>query len=377
MKSPFQYGKLAEGKTFVNRVQEKHELKSNLYSGINTMLISPRRWGKSSLVREAMGELINEQSNIKICYLDTFAVRSSHEFYSMFTREVIKATSSSLESWIRSTTEYLKSLSPKISIGADPLTDFSISFDVKNIEENEIEILNLPQRIAANKGIKIIICIDEFQNLSTLSDYDTLEAKMRTVWQHQTDVSYCLYGSKRHMMIDIFNSSSKPFYRFGQIMFLNKIATGEWVKYIVDRFSSTGKKISEELAEKIVLLVNNHSWYVQQLAHFVWLSTEKEVTENNINNGIKDIINNNLPLYISECENLSVTQLNMLVAICKGEKQLSSIKTMQEYSLGTPQNITKNKTILQSKDILNKTVDGLEFLDPVFEKWFILEFCRG
>lgn len=377
MKSPFQYGKLAEGKTFVNRVQEKHELKSNLYSGINTMLISPRRWGKSSLVREAMGELINEQSNIKICYLDTFSVRSSHEFYSMFTREVIKATSSSLESWIRSTTEYLKSLSPKISIGADPLTDFSISFDVKNIEENEIEILNLPQKIAANKGIKIIICIDEFQNLSTLYDYDTLEAKMRTVWQHQTDVSYCLYGSKRHMMIDIFNSSSKPFYRFGQIMFLNKIATNEWVKYIVDRFSSTGKTISEELAEKIVLLVNNHSWYVQQLAHFVWLSTEKEVTDKNIDNGIKDIINNNLPLYISECENLSVTQLNMLVAICKEEKQLSSIKTMQEYSLGTPQNITKNKTILQSKDILNKTVDGLEFLDPVFEKWFILEFCRG
>ena len=88
--SPFQYGKLAAGSTFVNRVREKQELKSNLYSGINTMLISPRRWGKSSLVKEAMKELVEERPDVRVCFLDVFTVRSEEEFYQLFAKEVIK-----------------------------------------------------------------------------------------------------------------------------------------------------------------------------------------------------------------------------------------------------------------------------------------------
>ncbi|MEF9985988.1 MAG: hypothetical protein RR735_02520, partial [Bacteroidales bacterium] len=125
MDSPFQYGKLAMGNTFVNRVKEKQELKSNLYSGINTMLISPRRWGKSSLVKEAMNELTEQYSNVKVCFMDVFTIRSQEEFYQVFAREVIKATSSNWESWIANAKEYLKALAPRISIGSDPMNDFS------------------------------------------------------------------------------------------------------------------------------------------------------------------------------------------------------------------------------------------------------------
>lgn len=94
MRSPFQYGKFATGSTFINRVSERKLLKMNLYSGINTMLISPRRWGKSSLVKEAMEELLIEQPDVRVCFIDAFTIRSEEEFYSVFSREIIKATES-------------------------------------------------------------------------------------------------------------------------------------------------------------------------------------------------------------------------------------------------------------------------------------------
>ena len=136
LESPFQYGKLAAGSTFVNRVREKQELKSNLYSGINTMLISPRRWGKSSLVKEAMKELVEERPDVRVCFLDVFTVRSEEEFYQLFAKEVIKATSNSWETWISNATEFLKTLSPKISIGVDPMTDFSIGLEYHRVKMN-------------------------------------------------------------------------------------------------------------------------------------------------------------------------------------------------------------------------------------------------
>ena len=375
--SPFQYGKLATGSTFVNRVREKQELKSNLYSGINTMLISPRRWGKSSLVKEAMKELVEERPDVRVCFLDVFTVRSEEEFYQLFAKEVIKATSNSWETWISNATEFSKTLSPKISIGVDPMTDFSIGLEYHRVKENERELLELPEKIACSKGIKIIVCIDEFQSLAGLKNYGHLEGEMRSVWQHHQKVSYCLYGSKRHMMIEIFNSSSKPFYRFGQLMFLQKIDETEWIKFIMNSFRRTGKEISTEDAGLIVEKVKSHSWYVQQLSHFVWSATRKAVTVEIVDKAFSQIVNTNLPLYVAECEALSITQLNLLIAIAKGESVLTGATTMSKYKLGTPQNVSKNKIVLEQKDILDKTVEGFYFLDPVFEFWFKSEYVDG
>lgn len=377
LESPFQYGKLAAGSTFVNRVREKQELKSNLYSGINTMLISPRRWGKSSLVKEAMKELVEERPDVRVCFLDVFTVRSEEEFYQLFAKEVIKATSNSWETWISNATEFLKTLSPKISIGVDPMTDFSIGLEYHRVKENERELLELPEKIACSKGIKIIVCIDEFQSLAGLKNYGHLEGEMRSVWQHHQKVSYCLYGSKRHMMIEIFNSSSKPFYRFGQLMFLQKIDETEWIKFIMNSFRRTGKEISTEDAGLIVEKVKSHSWYVQQLSHFVWSATRKAVTVEIVDKAFSQIVNTNLPLYVAECEALSITQLNLLIAIAKGESILTGATTMSKYKLGTPQNVSKNKIVLEQKDILDKTVEGFYFLDPVFEFWFKSEYVDG
>ena len=371
MKLPFQYGKLAEGLSFINREKEKKMLKTNLSAGINTMLISPRRLGKSSLVKVAMRELEKENKDIKICFIDAYSIKSEEVFYQTFARELIKTIGNKWEIWISTAKKYLMAFSPKISISSDPMTDFSIGFEWNTIKENELELLNLPEKIAQAKKIKLVVCIDEFQNLARIKDYDVLEKKMRSVWQHQQNVTYCLYGSKRHMMVDIFNSSSKPFYRFGQIMYLKKIAENEWVKYIVKAFETTGKKISKTLALELVQMVEAHSWYVQQLAYFVWNLTENEVNTKILQEAIEQVIEANLPLYQIECDTLTASQLNLLTAIVNKEQYLTSVDTMNKYNMGTPQNVSKNKKILQNRDIIEKTKDGFVFLDPVFKRWFV------
>ena len=191
MKSPFQYGTLVDKENFVNRVEERKQLKELLGSGINVMLISPRRWGKSSLVKVAMDELMHEDKQVRVCYIDAFSIKTESEFYRIFAREVIACAASTLEKRLEDVRHFLKTVSPSITLKSTP-TD-TMSFDLKfELEERDVmEILKLPEKIAIAKSIRLIVCIDEFQQLAQLSGYRDLEGKMRSVWQKQQQVSYC------------------------------------------------------------------------------------------------------------------------------------------------------------------------------------------
>jgi hypothetical protein len=199
---------------------------------------------------------------------------------------------------------------------------------------------------------------------------------MRAIWQRQKSVSYCLYGSKRHMMTDIFDNPSKPFYRFGDIMLLQKIKREKWISFIVESFANTKKEISPDLAELIPELMQDHSWYVQQLAHYTWQKTKRKVTKNEVQFAFSELINTNSPLYMREVEGLSATQFNFLKAVAKKEDKLSSMEILLKYRLGTSANVVKNKSILLKADIIDEFNGKLAFLDPAFEYWFVQQFFR-
>jgi len=372
--SPFIYGTTVSEQSFTNREEETAKLCSNLLNGINTMIISPRRWGKSSLVEKAIAVINKKDKKIKTVIIDLFSAGSEEEFLETFAREVIKASSSRWQEWISGGQDFFKALIPKLSVGIDPNTDFSLSFDWRELKKHSDEILNLPETIAKKKGVRFIICLDEFQNLSSFAGFTDLEKKMRACWQRQKSVTYCLYGSKRHMMSEIFNNSSKPFYRFGDIMQLCKIETPRWVSFIQQSFKNTGKEIAAGDAEKIATLVKNHSWYVQQLAHYTWNLTSRKATIREINAALTELIQANTPLYQKEVEDISATQLSLLKAVAMGETRFTATATMEQYKLGTPRNVSKNKDILINRDIIHENNGVYEFLDPAFELWFRWQF---
>jgi uncharacterized protein len=376
IESPFRYGTIVSGKYFTDRKEEIIRLKNNFLSGINTVIISPRRWGKSSLVEKTASEVILENKNIRVAFIDLFSVKSEKEFYEKFARQIIKACSSNVEDWLNDAKKFLKNVIPVFHINPIPEQDFKLSFDWNTAEKYSEEILDLSDKIASKKNIKLIVCIDEFQNLAQLSDFQNIEKKLRSHWQKHRFTSYCFYGSKKHMMTELFNSSGKPFYRFGDILFLNKINPDKWLHFIVKSFSSTGKSITEKLALKIIELMDCHPWYVQQFSNYIWNISGSVVTENDVINANEQVINTNSPLYIRDCENLSSTQINLLMAVASGEKKFTSTSVMQKYFLGTPRNVSKNKSILISNDFIDEFNGDMFFVDPVFYQWFKKEYLN-
>lgn len=369
MKNPFQYGKLAENEHFIDRDEDRAFLKQTLYSGINVILSSPRRWGKSSLVKRSMAELVSAQPDVKVCYIDAFPITSSKEFYNVFAKEVIRSTASHWQNILDIARTFFRSVTPKISFGPDPMNEFSISFDIDN-GDDENDVLDLPEKIAAQRGIQVIVCIDEFQKLAKLNDYAHLEEMMRSVWQHQQHVSYCLYGSQRHLIEDIFNSSEKPFFHFGQIYNLKKIRKEDWITYIIGRFRFTGKNISEEIAGMIADVAGCHSWYVQQLASSVWNFTSEEADREAFDKGLIWCVDVNSETYFKVCDSLSELQLNFLRAVAGKETELSSVDVVRKYGLGSPSSVTKNKKALYDKDLISLSGSSITFQDPIFEIWF-------
>lgn len=372
---PFTFGVATSGDNFTDRKAETSRLLSNFQNGVNTILISPRRWGKTSLVRKVCG--LAEADNLKIVYLDIFSCRSDGDFYNAFATAVLKQTSSKWDEWVENAKLFLSRINPKISLGPDPTSDFSISLELNPKSEDINETLQLPEKIARKKGCNIVVCIDEFQQIAEFKDSKTFQKRLRTVWQLHKSVSYCLFGSKKHLMSELFERRSLPFYKFGDSIYLSKISTPDWVEYICGRFRSTGKQISRELAERICLMVDNHSSYVQQLAWLVWIHAKEIATEQDFKDACQDILDQNTPLFEKQTESLTTYQMNFMHALVDGlHKEFTTQEVLQKYQLGSSANVSIVKRALVKKELIETEKRETIIPDPLLEIWLKREFMN-
>lgn len=370
---PFVFGVAASGDNFTDRKEEAKRLESNFRYGINTILISPRRWGKTSLVKKVLQSV--QSDSLKIVYLDIFSCRSEYDFYNMFTSAILRQTSSKFEEWVENARSFLSRLSPKITLGADPMTEFSVSFELSPKRDGIEDILCLPERIANEKKCSIAICIDEFQQISEFKDSKTFQKRLRSFWQLQKRVSYCLFGSKKHLMNELFERKSFPFYKFGDVIYLQKIGTSDWVDYICSRFTITGKSITKEMAERICMVADNHSSYVQQLAWLVWIHTDSNATESDIDAACQDILDQNTPLFEKQTESLTSYQMNFLHAIIDGvNSEFARQEVLQKYQLGTSANISAIRKALVKKELIETEKRRTFITDPIMRLWLKREF---
>jgi hypothetical protein len=369
METPFIYGKLAVEENFTDREDEKARLIQNFLSGTNTILISPRRWGKSSLVLKAAKETEEMDQGIIITVIDLFNIRSEEEFYKALAENVIRATSSRLEEVVSNAKKFMKQWVPRISFSPDSQQEFSLGLNWSELKKQPDEILDLAENIGISKKIKLVICIDEFQNIGFFDDPLSLQKKLRSHWQTHRAVSYCLYGSKRHMVMDVFTSPSMPFYKFGDLMFLSRIAIPLWIPFIEERFGSTGKTISPLFAEKIAVMAEGHPYYVQQLAQLVWLRTEKEVTDTIVDEAMDGLVLQMSLLFQGMTENLTTPQVNFLRMLIEGETRYSTRDNIEKYRLGSSANVIRIRKSLMDKEIIDDQDHDLIILDPVYTNW--------
>ena len=369
MEKAFVYGMSVGGDNFTDRIEETKRIKLDFENGINVILISPRRMGKTSLIKKVISEM--DSPEIKVVYMDIYDCRSEYDFYNRFAETMMKSTGNQLEQVMENIKRFLVRVSPKLSFSPEPNSEFSVSLGITPKDYSPEEILDLPERIAKEQGIKIVVCIDEFQQIGEFADSLTVQKRLRGVWQHHQHVSYCFFGSKKHLMENIFQSRRMPFCQFGEMLHLKCIPTEYWVPFICSRFEKYGKKISEEYAARICHTVKNYSSYVQQLAWNVMAETEIEVNEESFTEGFNALLEQNSSLFIQQTEGLTTYQLNFIRLLCNGiHSGFNTQSVVEQYSLGSKSNVDRIKKCLIDRELITIEKEGVFLADCVFELWF-------
>ena len=377
METPFVFGKIASHQDFTDRVVETQHLLDNFRGLVNTILISPRRWGKSSLVAKASEIYAQESDKNIVVHIDLFNCRTVDKFYETFAKELISATNTAFEEFVSSSLKYLSRFAPNFQ-ASDPAGSFELSFgiDIRDKKMSFDEILDLPQTIAREKGKHIIVCIDEFQTIKDYDDSFAFQCSLRAHWQKHQDVAYCLFGSKRNMMIDLFADSQNPFYKFGDMIFLQKIASEDWVKFIIERFEETGKYISEEVAFKIAQMVECHPYYVQQLSQLSWFRTHLECTEDIVKEAFSSLCAQLSLVFSHIIDGLTPSQIGFLQAVADGVSSFTSQAVLAKYRLGSSANVKNIKQALEKKELIDIQPGRIEIQDPVLKFWMLREYRK-
>lgn len=368
MEQPFVFGVPATSPHFIGREKEMARLESNMRYGVNTVLMSPRRWGKTSLVNRVASAL--NENGIIVVQMDIFACRSEYDFYNTFSSAILHQTSSKIEEWKDLAVGFIERLTPKISVSPEPGVEYSVSLGITPKTHSPEEVLSLPQKIAERKNCHMVICIDEFQQIGEFPDSLEVQKKLRGVWQHQNNVSYCLFGSKLHMMSKLFLKKSYPFYRFGDVLNLDPIPLQTWTPYIQGRFKEFGKQIDMKYIQRICETVEYQASYVQQLAYSVFLISDSMVTEESFSKALEDLIAQNSNVFIEQTQSLTTYQMNFLRAVLDGVSTgFGESAIREQYNLGSSSNITRLKGTMVDKELVEITSNGIIIGDPVLKLW--------
>lgn len=373
MKKGFIYGKSVEGEYFTDRIKETAHLKAAFEYGINSIIISPRRMGKTSLVRKVQHSI--DDPNIKVVFMDIYDCRSEYDFLNRFASVLMKEVAGKMERVVDTIREFLTHVVPTISFSPEPTSEFSLSLGITPQTYQPETILNLPETIAIKRNIHIVVCIDEFQQIGEFPDSLYVQKRMRGAWQHHQHASYCMFGSKKHMMMNIFQNKRMPFYQFGDTTYLKRIPTQDWVDFIIQRFALQGKKISNDYATKICEKVDGYSSYVQQLASLVLMETVDAVDEQAFQEGVNSILDQNGELFRTQLSGLTSYQMNFLRAVCSDiHNDFTSRAVTAKYDLGAKSNVSRIKTSLLEKELIEIQGKEVFIADPVFKLWFRKEY---
>lgn len=369
MKKPFVFGKAVSDSNFIGREEESERLRQNFSYGVNTILMSPRRWGKTSIVHRIGDEV--KSGKLLVVYMDIFSCRDEYDFYNKFAEQILIQTESRFEKWKELASDFIARLSPKINYSIDGgVNEYSVSLGITSKSHKPEEVLQLPQIIAQKKNCDIVVCIDEFQQVGEFPNSLAVQKRMRGVWQLQENVSYCLYGSKKHMMEAIFLKKTYPFYKFGEIIPLKLIPIEKWIPYIRNGFEMGNKQIINEYITQICESTEYNPSYVQQYSWILFTNTKNAVDESSLKQSLQDLIDENSPLFMHQTESLTTFQLNFIRAILNGiHTNFGSAEIREQYHLGSYSNINRIKKSLIDKELIDDSTGEIHISDPVLRMW--------
>ena len=370
MENPFVYGEVVSGEQFSNRKKEIQEFLRDMQSGERIFLISPRRYGKTSLIMNVLEEI--RKKGYLTAYIDLYKAPSLKDLLIQYSK-AIASSETTLERMVKLVKELLPGLRPKIEVGTDGTPGLSIDYTARDTDMGRMleEIYDAPENIARKRGKRFVVVFDEFQEIQNLNG-DRLEKAMRASFQHHKRVSYIFAGSKRHLLIDMVTNRNRAFYRMGKIMNLQKLPRSDFYNFLLKKFQDSGFIIENVAMDKILNITDEYPYNGQFLCHELWDMNRdtKRITLEGIENALESILSRESNVYIALWDTLSLHQRRLLKAIAAGGgSNIFSREFIQYYSLGALSSVQTSARLLMKKEIMDKEGSVYYISDVFFKEW--------
>ena len=371
MLNPFFYGQIATGGDFTDRTAELKELVGELDNCARVFLISPRRYGKTSLAFNALAAL--KERGVITAQLDMYDVSTVEQFAAHYARAVARAAETKTENIISFIREVIPSLRPSVTINPEGEITVGIEAAPRKTDLSLLvkELLEIPQKAAERKKKRFAVFFDEFQEIRNVGG-EALEKAMRSVFQRQKDVGYLFAGSKQHIMSDMVLNKNKPFYKMGKVIFLGKIPSDELGSFISAKFGASGKTPDSGTTEEILKVSRAIPYYTLHLCHEIWsgCADMQNVPRSAVAEAVARIVQGLSPMFLSMWDSLALSQRKLLRAMALSpEADLFSMGFINSYRLGSASSVQKSEALLLAKGLLEKEGGLAAFSDIWFCEW--------
>jgi len=375
MDNPFVYGEVVPGEAFVDREAELDRLIADLGSGQKVFLISPRRYGKSSLIRQALDALRRRGT------LNVELTVSSYSSYLAFLEGYARAIASVESKWERARAWLMEAIaSTRPEIRYEPketgLGRFSVAFPqvttARDLNRLANEVFTLPGKLAAERKRTVVVALDEFQAIDSF-DGGSVEHTLRAAAQLQRQVGYVFAGSEPSLMEKMIGPR-RPFYKAGPVMRLQKISPTVFGDFIERRFVKSGIRAESGLAEAIVDLAGNLPYDVQRLAHETWDDVRarggRKVTLEDLHGTLARLLSEQETIFEALWQRLTLQQRATLRAVVlQGGREIHSADARFRHRLGGPSTIQKSLGALTKQDVLLKEGPRYLVVDSLLREW--------
>jgi hypothetical protein len=333
---------------FCDRKYELGVLKKNVKNGVNTTLISARRLGKSALIQRVFEDL--EEENYACIYVDIYACVDLKSFVetlalSIFNKFPQKRGIGKLFF------DFLKGLHPVISY--DKLSGMpEIRFEFIQPNACEHTLRSLIQFLDTQQ-INVVLAIDEFQQIANYPEKN-IEALLRTIIQTLKNTQFIFSGSKKHLMLEMFNTPNRPFFSSTQIMGLVEIEEDKYKTFIRDKFTEHKRCITDEAIDFILLWTLSHTYYTQVICNGVFAGGKKNVGIEQVKQVCDEQLHIQQVNFMQYRSLLSPIQWQLLVAIAKEGTvtEPQAQRFLQKYNIGAASSAKKALDALLDKEMI-------------------------
>ncbi|MDL2239393.1 ATP-binding protein [Bacteroidales bacterium OttesenSCG-928-K03] len=352
---------------FCDREAETTKMISALENERNISLMSPRRFGKTGLIKHVFYKIQEKDKNVVCIYFDIFSTRNLNDFVKIFAESVLGKVEGSLENMIKKLASFFKSFRPVISYNTmTGQPELSVKIEPETVTQSLQEVFEYLKQ--SNK--RCYIAIDEFQQVAEYPEKGT-EALLRSYIQFLPNVKFVFSGSRQHLMSEIFLSAKRPFYQSTQIMTLHAVEKDMYFQFAKTHFQKNKFTITEECFETIYSQFEGHTWYVQVVLNRLF-EYRKNITEIDIvYYAVQELLEENSYSYQELLNAYSTVQVNLLRAIAK-EKVVAQINAgdfISKYGLKNASSINRVLKKLTDNELIYKSEKGYMIYDRFLGLW--------